>query len=289
VSWDALLVPSTGRRDELAEWFAGQPEFQLEREGEVFNVLYENDATGVYCSFFYGEQEEGGEALSFTVNYVRPAFFARESFAVLCRVCAELDLQVVDQQGDETPAPCDAEALEQSWLEGNDLSVPAVAETAGESMPYLERERAFEWWEYARVKPRIEADFLASNYDVYSPNVMLVVDRSTDHVVRWVAWTDAIPFVVPACDVFVIGRPKRRLLGRRLEQGLAPSEAVLAALEPHLAPFDHGLRILKPEAAEAARPLFEALELAPLEPDRYEAISPDAFVDVPPNGAQRTA
>jgi hypothetical protein len=282
VSWDALLEPTAGRRDELAAWFEAQQDFELERDGDVFNVTYENAATGVYCLFFYGEQEDGVEGLSFALNYVRPTFFARESFRVLCRVCSELDLRVVDQQGDETPTPCDPEELERSWVDGNSVSVPAVAETAGETLPYLERDRAFEWWEYARVKPQIEADFLASNYDVFVPNVMLVVDHTTNEVVRLVAWTDSIPFVVPSCDLFVIGRPKRRLLGRRLDQGLAPADSVFAVLEPHLTPFDHGLRILRPDAAEAVRPAFEALELGPLQPDRYEAVPPDGFVDVSP-------
>jgi hypothetical protein len=285
VSWGALLEPTAGRRDELAAWFEAKQEFELERDGDVFNVTYENAATGVYCLFFYGRQENGTEGLSFALNYVRPTFFARESFPVLCRVCSELDLRVVDQQGDETPAPCDPEELERGWLQGNEFSVRAVVETTGEPPPYLERDRAFEWWEYARVKPQIEADFLASNYDVFVPNVMLVVDHSTNRVVRMVAWTDSIPFVVPPCDLFAIGRPKRRLLGRRLEQGLAPADTVLAALEPHLTPFEHGLRILTPDAAEVVRPAFEALELAPLQPERYEGMAPDGFVDVPPANA----
>jgi hypothetical protein len=282
VSWDALLEPTAGRRDELAEWFGDQPEFKLELEGDVFNVSYENEATGVYCLFFYGEQEDGVEGLSFALNYVRPTFFARESFPVLCRVCSELDLQVVDQQREERPAPCDPEELERSWVEGNEVSVGAVTETTGEPLPYLERERAFEWWEYARVKPRIDADFLASSYDVYVPNVRLLIDHSTNRVVRMVAWTDSIPFVVPSCDLFAIARHKKRLLGRRLEQGLAPVETVLAAVEPHLAPFENGLRILTPEAAEAVRPAFEALEVGPMQPERYEGVSPEGFVDVSP-------
>ena len=282
MSWDALLEPSAGRRDELAAWFEAQQEFELERDGDVFNVTYENAATGVYCLFFYGEQEEGAEGLSFALNYVRPSFFARESFPVLCRVCSALDLSVVDQQGDEAPVRCDPAALERSWVDGNNISVRAVTETTGETPPYLERDRAFEWWEYAGVKPQIEAEFLASNYDVFVPNVMLVVDHTTNRVVRLVAWTDSIPIVVPSCDLFVIGRPRKRLLGRRLEQGLAPANAVLAVLEPHLTPFDHGLRILRPEAAEAVRPAFEALELEPLQPKRYEAVPPDGFVDVSP-------
>jgi hypothetical protein len=283
VSWDALLVPSEGRREELAAWFEAQPEFAVEREGEVFNVLYENEATGVYCSFFYGEEEDGAEGLSFSLNYVRPTFFARESFDALGRVCSELRVQVVDQQGDdETAVPCDPGELERSWIQGNELSVQAVSETTGEKPAWLEQARAFAWWEYARVKKQIEDEFLASNYDVFVPNVMLAVDVPTNHVVRMVAWTDSIPFVVPECDLFVIGRPNKRLLGRKLEQGLAPAETVLAPIEPHLTPFEHGLRILTPDAAEAARPAFEALQVGPLEPTRYERVAPDRFVDVTP-------
>lgn len=233
--------------------------------------------------FFYGDQEDGAEGLSFSLNYVRPTFFARESFDALGRVCSELGLQVVDQQGDdETATPCDPEELERSWIQGNELSVQAVSGTTGEKPPWLEPARAFAWWEYARVRKQIEDEFLASNYGVFVPNVMLAVDLPMNHVVRMVAWTDSIPFVVPACDLFVIGRPKKRLVGRKLEQGLAPAETVLAAIESHLTPFEHGLRILAPDSAEAARPAFDALQVGPLEPTRYEGVAPDGFVDVTP-------
>lgn len=290
MSWDALLVPSEGRREELAAWFEAQPEFEVEREGEVFNVLYENEATGVYCLFFYGEQEEGGEALSFALNFGRPSFFARESFGVLCRVASELGLEVVDAQVDDTPRPCDPAALERGWAEGNEFSVRAMIDTTGESLPYLESTRAFEWWEYARVRQEIEDQFLASNYDVFVPTPMLAADRPENHVVRMVAWTDSIPFVVPPCDLFVIGKARKRLLRSRLEQGLASADTVLGAIESYLTPFEHGLRILRPEAAEAVRPAFEALPLEPLQPERYEGLAPDGFVDVPVDGAsQRTA
>jgi hypothetical protein len=278
-----------GGRDELTAWFEARPEFEVELDGDVFNVGYENEATGVYCSFFYGEQEDGPEALSFSVNYVRPTFFARESFGVLRPVCSELGLRVVDaQDDDETAKPCDAEELERSWTRGNEFAVRALTEATGESHPYLESSRAFEWWEYTRVRQTIEEGFLAANYDVFVPSLMLAVEEQTSRVVRMVAWTDAIPLVVPPCDLFVIGRPRKRLLGRRLEQGVAPAEAVLAAIEPHLEPFEHGLRILTPDAAEAARPAFEALQVEPLEPARYEGVAPDGFVDVPPLSARRS-
>jgi hypothetical protein len=277
---------------ELAAYLGTQEHFELTSADQGFQAIYQNPATGVYFTLDHGwdaEEEDEGRpppapiVLSLALNFNRPAFFAYECFEVVRRICKELGMHVF-VEFDEPPRAFDLDEHFASWEEGNSFAVTVFHEHGGEP-PFMEREKALEWWRYARRKPEIDARFEAERYDVFVPTLMLMRDAQTNAVQRVVAWPDAIPIVVPPLDSFIVQRGVGGRFRRKTQQGIVDASTVLDAIGSLLEPLDDlddDVRILTPEAAESpvVRDALAGLTLRELDKSRYQGVAPDEFVDV---------
>ena len=275
---------------EIVAYLRDQPHIAIQQEDGVTQALYQNPATGVYFIFDVGDpfaEEEDEElapsmplVLSLALNFNRPTFFALECFDLVGRVCDALDLRFL-LEPDKPPRAFDRDALIGAWEEGNRFAVQVITEQH-EAPPYMEREKADEWWRYAQRKPELEARFERDGYDAFVPSLMLMHDRDTNTVLRTVAWPEAIPIVMPPADAFFVRRKTGKRLFGRVENGVVDAATVLDAIGPHARALEDALRILPPEeaASDAVRDAFAALPLRPLDRARYEGVAPDGFVDV---------
>lgn len=103
---------------ELKQYFAALPLFKIEDiDAGGVQFWYQNEATGVYCSFSYSpiDAQElegcGSSGLSFNLNFNRPSFFAYETMPLVEAFCNYFDLVVEDSQ-EETVQPAQAERFD---------------------------------------------------------------------------------------------------------------------------------------------------------------------------------
>ena len=297
MSYDLYL----GRRDlppldDVERVLRDVPHLSVERKAEDVSAGYFNPATGVYFSLDYGDpldEEDDADlpppplpiVLALNLNFNRAAFFGLECFEVVGPICRELDLLVFDDF-EEEPVPFDADEQFDLWDAGN-LAAADVLARQSEPPPFMERTRAIEWWRYARRQPELDERFLRENYDVFVPTLMLVHDMRTNHVLRTIAWPEAIPTVVPPVDLLVVQRTAQGRFRRKSEDGIIDASDALPPIEPHLEPLDDDLRILTPDAAarDEVRAAVAAYHLRPLDSSRYVGIEPDGFADLRPEAA----
>jgi hypothetical protein len=280
-------VPST---TELKQYFSSARSFQVNdiAEGGV-EFWYKNESTGVYFVISYSpldaaELEGSGSAgLEFNLNYMRPSFFAYETMPIVEAFARHFDLLVEDPQ-EETVEPANTERLISSWRAHNSRAVSAmvdVAKNKGMATHYLPEPRATEWWRYMHVRQEIEDSITE---DIFAPN-LFILESPAKQMFTMLSWTGAISQFFPPCDFVFVQREKKRLFKTVKDTGLVPYQTVMEAIAPLLDQYQVGnLKIgyLAPDKVEVM-PLFQKLELEPVDLSKHLSIASDSFHDVAPD------
>lgn len=222
--------------------------------------------------------------LGLVLNYVRPTWFAVESIQGFAAAIGAAGALVLDPQADApVPRPPDPVQLTASWTRGNEAAVGA-ARASGADLPWLDADRSMAWWRHQRGLPGLKLGFAAKHY---VPSLRLIRRAGSDRVERAMSWPDHVPALLPACDVIV-------MLRLDSDAGLVIAGFVSAAtiherldgiaerIEPRLA--DHpDLLLLPPDRVPEARERLASVRLEPFA--GFDAVQPDAFVDIPPSSA----
>ena len=273
---------------ELKEYFSASPFFQVTdvSEGGV-EFWYQNEATGVYCSFSYSPLDAnelagcGSSGLSFNLNYNRPSFFAYETMPLVEAFSERFNLLVEDSQ-EETVGRANASGLIESWRSHNAKAMGAMTEVAKEEdveLHYLHEQRATGWWRYMRVRQEIE-DTMTE--DVFIPSLMLLMSPEKQLFTMMVG-PKGIAQLFPPCDYVYVQREKKRLFGTREEIGLVPYNSVLKTIEPILDVYqfrDLQLKYLSPDQTQSASRLIQTLNLEPIDLKQCARWGSDSFHDV---------
>ena len=273
---------------ELKQYFAALPHFKIEDiDAGGAQFWYQNEATGVYCSFSYSpiDAQEldgcGSSGLSFNLNFNRPSFFAYETMPLVEAFCKHFDLVVEDSQ-EETVQTAQAERLIESWRAHNTWATGAVAKSAKEQdveLHYLPEQRATEWWRYMSVRQGIE-DSLTD--DIFVPSLM-ILKGSRPQLFTMMLWPDGIAQFFPPCDYVYVRREKQKLFRTTEEIGLVPYESVMDTITPLLDDYDFGgfqIKYLSPHKTSKVAPLIQSLHLEPIELSQHKQMAPDGFHDV---------
>lgn len=273
---------------ELKEYFStASPFFKVNdlNDGGV-ESFYENEGTGVYCSFSYSPLDAnelegyGSSGLSFNLNYLRPSFFAYETMPLVEAFCKRFDLLVEDSQ-EETVHQGNAERLIASWCAHNTSAtrMMVAAKEEGIELHYFPEQRATEWWRYMRVKEAIRT---AVNEDIFVPSLWLLMDPDK-RLFTFIVWPQGIPQFFPPCDYVYVEREKKRLFRTKEEAGVVRYESVLKTLEPLLDDYVFGglqLKYLRPENEAKVSSVVQTLDLAPLDLQVHTRVASDGFHDV---------
>lgn len=208
MSYD-LFFRARGERSpsekELRAYFDGHHRYQLEGD----QAWYQNEDTGVYFLFEFGNQGgEGDEVsdllpISFNINYFRPHVFGLEAESELSRFIAQFELLVSDPQmsgmGDGEYA---AEGFLSGWNAGNELGYSVyLREQKGQRILHLPTETIEQvWrWNYGR-----ETFYERLGQDLFVPKIMFAEHEGRLKLAA--AWPDAIPVVLPEVDLLILGR-----------------------------------------------------------------------------------
>jgi len=276
-------VPSI---EDLKEYFQRFSSFQVnDTEPCGAQFWYQNEVTGVYCSFSYSpdDVDEGlsqfsATGLSYNLNYIRPSFFSYETMPLVQGFCENFDLLVEDVQ-EETVEAAVASQLIESWRQHNKRAVRALSQEKDVEMRYLSEESATDWWRYTSVQQRIE-DSLTD--DIFVPTV-IIVESPEKRLFTMIVCTEGIAQFFPRCDYVVVKRERKRVIGTKEELGLIPFEAVIERIGFALDQYDVdgvSVKYLSPNAKPAVMSEIQNFTISPIELSKHKRVAADGFHDV---------
>lgn len=214
--------------DAFESWAREIPCFQVPVEQEGHRVWwYRNPASGVYFSVAYRYVDPLEEdlwapcGLEANVNHLRPAYFAREAAPFLAALARDFGMLARDADtGQLLSMDPDPEQIEKLWELGN-RQVREEAADQGKRLHKVSPEANFRWWEYARRRPDLQGLLRREDPNIDIPEVHFLHSKPLDRILTAISWKDGSGIVLPPCDLVVIDRTEKHLLGLRKERKLS--------------------------------------------------------------------
>lgn len=312
MSYDLFfLVPDDREpisRQAFREYFARRKWYQIQGE----QAWYNNENTGVYFAFDYGDPEVDSDIsddldlelephedidepddglhsanVMFNVNYFRPHTFGMEAEIEVSLFVAHFDLSVDDPQnsgmGRGTYTP---NGFITGWNAGNEFGFGAMIAQIHEegaepldqfnTLPSTEIERYWRW--------NYHADALQDSLGegVFVSQVMFL--KVDDQVQSAVVWGDAMPIAIPRTDLIVLVRdelaPKKGIFRRKSQDyciveasGVVKNIRSFVNRQDHDEPF-HLLQYDEPPAE-----VLDYFEQAIPEPLEQQGVPVDQLLD----------
>lgn len=238
----------------------------IPEQGLRSDFNYYNENTGVY---FFLELDEADKVpvlmgfehtgLSFNLSFMRPDFFGKEAFLFVKNLVADLNLFVLNPQGEEPDIPQkpNAQLLYEEWRVTNSKFAVNYFD---EKCCYMSPEVTDFIWEYNLRRSLINEE-LGKEYFV--PRVSYFRRAGSQEPIRVCAWAFPDPAVFPEVDYVVMGRLRKNWWGReRMELGVVKFDTLLEQAGGLLAGFkESGCRILPVQHAPAAMQALKGLEM----------------------------
>jgi hypothetical protein len=301
----ALEYLSPGGRppsfEEIEEWRLEIPHFEnsTERDG-VRTWWYRNPDTSVYfvLSLYAVKPTEDGTpgpcGLEFSLNHLRPSFFAEEAAPIMASLAQCLGLTPCDgSTGTPLAGRPDGEEIHREivalWGHGNAVAIDDAAQQ-GRRLNFLHPEAARRWWEYSRRRQAARNLLSDRKIEAEVPALHFLKAPHSGKVVTAMAWENEGATLFPPCDIMVIDRTTetRKLFRKTVERKVAyvSTELFMRQIVGALKPFEVdglNLRLLLQEDA------WKAIERIPsLSQELKEDISdfkplrPDQILDEEP-------
>ena len=249
--------------------------------------FYQNKNTGVYCTFEYYELDESDEELeiesfenfedtnfSFNINFIRPQFFGRECFPIVDKFAKDLNLYILNPQGDGEPKEYESELLEKQWAESNLNFAKINFKEWG--LNYLDLEKSNYSWEFSIKRTELQ-NKLGEEYFV--PGIFYVKPKNENELKTLSVWPEHIPYVLPKVDFIIVQKVKRKLFGKKKEDGIIKYSDLISKLGKYFIEED-SYKIIHPENAYSISKEFNALPLLGSFNDFGVGISVDKIVNV---------
>ena len=198
--------------------------------------FFENEDTEVYFSFDYNEPDENFGTdeefepienfyqtnFSFNLNFMRPSFFGLESFKFVEQFCKDLDLFVLNPQGNtEQPYKPNQQEQFEIWNKTNLWASRDRFKEMGSC--YLSESDTSKVWEYNSNR-RFLQEKLGEEYFV--PKIFFLKTKQDNKPFTLTIWTEHIPIVLPATDYILLTRQYRKFF-RTVEDTVLISRATL--------------------------------------------------------------
>jgi hypothetical protein len=232
--------------------------------------VFENEDTGVYYSFEVLEPEEDAENdelsesfndfeethISFNVNFIRPGFFGLEAFAFVEKFINDLDLFVMNPQGeDDKPIKPSKDFLFDNW---NKTNLWASKEHAGENYVYYPQEQSNAIWNYNYNRKNLQAQI---GEEYFVSKIFFFEEQSSGNAVTLSMWSEHIPNVLPITDYYLLGRRYRKLFKTVKDTVLLTKEEFNSIFETYFEPYTvPNTIIIHPDKAASAAKLFNSVK-----------------------------
>lgn len=249
--------------------------------------FYQNEETGVYCSFVYYEFDENDDEIeeenfeefedtnfAFNINFIRPHFFGKECFPIVNKFVEELNLYILNPQGEVEPKKYEIGTLEKEWSDSNLRFSKSNFEEFG--LSYLELEKSNYSWKFCHNRNELQ-DSLGDNYFV--PGIFYVKQRESGDVVTLSVWPEHIPFVLPKVDYVLVQKSIKKLFRTKKEDGLVKYEDLISELGQFFEEKEN-YKIIHPENSVKISQIFNDLQLIGSFEEFGEGVTVDKIVNV---------
>jgi len=253
---------------------------------------YENPETGVYFVIEHSkieddEQEEfeGFIFLNFTfsLNFLRPDFFALESFPVIDKVVDDLDLFLFNSQdfGDHpVPSKFPENHLRDEWIQHNRSLALDYFEKVG--LKYMSAEKSNYLWNFQFQREVLQKSL---GEDIYVSSILILESEEDKKLYTMCVWPKHIPVILPKVDYVIIDKEYRSFFKDVVASGLVPYDSILKKMRDSFEVFEHDisdLQILRPEKANNVKSKFNKLKIECSIIEFGKLIATDKFVNVRP-------
>ena len=182
--------------------------------------LFENENTEVYYSFETNDPDEEDEVedlpdsfkdfvntgIAFNLNFIRPSFFGQEAFIFVETFIDELDLFVMNPQGDDDSLSKPSKKfLFKNW---NKTNIWASKEHFDDASLFCPIDKSNRVWEYNYKRQQIQNEI---GEDYFVSRNFFFKETQTNKVVTLSMWTEHIPNILPITDYYLLGRKYKKL------------------------------------------------------------------------------
>lgn len=233
--------------------------------------FFENPDTGVYYSFDQNEPADDAESIelfdsflefthtnfSFNLNFMRPAFFGLEAFMFVERLIKDLDLYVLNPQGDlDIPYKPTNGSLFENW---NQTNLRASADHFDElGCSYIPIDKSNAVWEYNFNRAKLQSE-LGDSYFV--PKIFFIKTLKDNSVLTLATWTEHIPSVIPPADYFLLGRQYRKMFKTIQDKVFISKETLFKNFGEYFNDYKfRECKIIHPENAVKLKSKFNAIK-----------------------------
>lgn len=249
--------------------------------------FYQNEDTGVYCSFEYYEPGQEDEELeiesfegfddtnfSFNINFIRPQFFGKECFPIVDKLVSDLNLYVLNPQGEEIPKKYEKGILEKEWSDTNLRFGKSNFKEFG--LSYLELNKSNYSWEFRLNRNELQ-NKLGDNYFV--PRIFYIQKFDSQTAETICVWPQHIPFVLPKVDYVLIQKKIKKLFKTKDEEGLTSYDDLISRLGKYFKNEDSYM-ILHPNESAKISKEFNDLPLVGSFENYGEAIQVEKIANI---------
>lgn len=269
--------------EDVANYLNALPNVTNEQENQW---IYEHEETGVYCMFEY-DGESSYEDIEeevfadfedthfrFNINFIRPQFFGKECFPLVDHLAEDLNLYILNPQGEAEPKKYEKGALEKEWAASNLKFAKANFEEFG--LCYLPPEKSDYAWNYNNQVYARQQQY-GQNYFV--PTIFYIKPEDSREAFTLVVWPEHIPFLLPKVDYVFVNKKIKKFLRTKREDGLVKYDEVLKSLGSYLEDVED-YKVLSPENSAKVAEHFNALPVFSSVPDFGEPMTVDRLVNV---------
>lgn len=270
-------------KNDIEQYLNSLPNMTIENGKQWF---YHNEETGVYFTFEYCDSEENDDVeemkfddfedtgFAFNINYIRPQFFGKECFPIVDKLVEDLNLFILNPQGDAEPQKHAKGTLFNEWADTNSRFSKSNFEKFG--LSYLEQEKSDYSWEFCFNRNKLQ-NKLGDNYFV--PGIFYVKKNDSDEVVTLSVWPQNIPYVLPKVDYILVQKKIRKLFRTKKEDGLIEYNDLISRLGQFFEEKD-AYKIIHPENTPKSAKIFNNLPLIGSFNEFGEGVTVDKFVNV---------
>lgn len=256
---------------------------------------FENEDTGVYFSFettdkndyedfdqlFESFDEFENTRFLFNLNFIRPDFFGRESFAFVEKFIKDLNLYTLNPQSEncpDMPYKPQPNELHANWTITNNT---AIKDNFSKKDCYYPLAETNEIWNHNFNKWNLQAKY---DEEYYVPKIYLIEQYKTKKIVTQTSWVKHIPNIFPKADYILMLRDKKTMFKTVEESGFISYDTFIKTFGDLLNDIDiPGYKIIHPENAEKASNLFNTVKFDVKVSKLGERISWDSVYNVKPD------
>lgn len=252
--------------------------------------FFENEDTEVYYSFETNENNEEDEteelpdsfndfeytSISFNLNFIRPSFFAKEAFSFVDSFISDLDLFIVNPQGeDDSPGKPSKEYLFENWSKTN---LWASKEHSSDKSLYYPSDKSNEVWQYNYMRQMIQTE-IGENYFVSKS--FFFKELQSNKVVTLSMWTEHIPNILPITDYYLLGRQYKKLFKTVKDMILLTKDEFNSFFGKYFEPYSvSNTIIIHPDIAESIEKVFNNVK-SNLDFNKHlERVAADSIINV---------